>query len=263
MPTRGLALLFCLVAVGGRYAADVAFGGGDAWQRGVEVLTAALCAAVVAGFSADDPPRRPWVALLVAMALIPLIRLSAWLGWDVFDVQVHKLLLIVGNVFLVGTIVGFARVLGGSELLSERTGDARLRAALVVGALALCALAFIGYNVWELVQRGTPTTPDGWAGAISSAVSTLSDAIVFAGGLYLVWLLQPLVGGSIARPYLLMALGGAAFLVVDVALVAAGQTAQTDLSDRTIKLIGTLAYSSFAAAALIQVALLRAAGRRG
>ncbi|HEY8377719.1 MAG TPA: hypothetical protein VIK91_14585, partial [Nannocystis sp.] len=233
-----------------------------AWQRGVEVVTAALCAAVVAGFHADDPPRRPWITLLVAMALIPLIRLSAWLGWRVADVQAYKLLLIVGNVFLAGTIIGFGRVLGSSELLSERTGAARLRAALVVGSLALCALAFIGVSVWELAQRGTPSTPDEWAGAVSNAVSTLSDAIVFAGGLYLVWLLQPLVGGSIARPYLLMAVGGAAFLVVDIALVAAGQTAQTDLTDHTIKLIGTLAYSSFAAAALIQAALLRSGRSR-
>lgn len=259
---RGLGLLCCLVAVGGRYAVDVLLGAGDAWQRGVEVLTAALCAGVVLHFSPGDPPRRPWTALLVSMALIPIVRLSTWLGWSIADVQARNILLFGGNLLLAGSIVGFGRVLGGSELLSERTGAARVRAMLLVAALAACGLAFIGYNVWELVERGMPTTRDGWAGAITSGVSTLSDAIVFAGGLYLVWLLQPLVGGSIALPYLLMAAGGAAFLVVDVALVAAGHTAQTDTTDSMVKLIGTLAYGCFAASALIQVALLRA-GRRG
>src|SRR5690606_30516781 len=114
------------------------------------------------------------------------------------------------------------------------------------------------YNTILVAWRGAPTTPDGWASVVANLVSTLSDALVFAGGLYLVWLLRPLVGGSLARPYLLMALAGAAFLVVDVFLATAGASAQTDLTTAIPKLIGTLAYSAFAAAALIQSSLLRA-----
>lgn len=258
----GLALLTLSVAVGGRYACEALWGAGDAWQRGIEVLTALACGAVVAGFTAGDPPRRPWIVLTLAMALIPVVRLVSWLQWSVAEVSLKSGLLIVGNVIFAAAMLGFSRVLGSSDLLSDRTAEARTRAMLTVGAIALCGLAFIGYNVFELVERGMPTSRDAWAGAIASGFSTVSDALVFAGGLYLVWLLQPLVGGSLARPYLMMASGGAAFLVVDVMLIAAGATSQTDVADTTAKLIGTLAYSCFAAAALVQSALLRS-GRRG
>lgn len=260
---RGLGLLFCAVAVGGRYLAEILFDAGGAWQRGVEFVSAGLCAAVVLRFSAGDPPRRPWTALLLSMALIPVVRLASEMGWSVAGVQLQHILLILGNIFLVGSIIGFGRVLGGSELLSERTGSARVKATLLAGALATCGLAFTGYNVFELVARGMPTTGDAWVRTIASGVSTVSDSIVFAGGLYLVWLLRPLVGGNIALPYLLMAFGGAAFLVVDVILVTAGATSQTDLTDSmATKLIGTLAFSCFAAAALIQAVLLAPARRR-
>lgn len=258
----GLALLTCGLAVGGRYACEALWGVGDGWQRAIEVVTVIASGAVVASFTAGDPPRRPWMVLTLALALIPVVRLMSWLHWSVAEVSLKSGILIVGNVIFAAAMLGFSRVLGSSDLLSERTAEARARAMLTVGSIALLGLAFIGYNVFELVERGMPTTRDAWAGAIASGVSTVSDALVFAGGLYLVWLLRPMVGGSLARPYLLMASGGAAFLVVDVMLIGAGATTQTDIADSTAKLIGTLAYSCFAAAALVQVALLRA-GRRG
>lgn len=260
MKARSLpaATLACAVAVGGRYACEHLWGAGDAWQRGVEVAAALLAAAVVFQFRRGDPPRRPWMALFVAMLIIPLMRLATWLGLTIGGVSLKNLLLIAGNVVLAATIITFARVLGASELLSDRTAADRTRAVVFVGALATCALAFLAHNVVGVVMRGPPTTPEAWAGAVANLVSTLSDALVFAGGLYLVWLLRPLVGGSLARPYLLMAVGGAAFLVVDVWLVATGGSAQTDLTASVPKLVGTLAFSCFAAAALIQAALLRA-----
>lgn len=258
---RGLATLTCGVAVGGRYACEALWGAGDAWQRGIEVATAIACGAVVAEFSAGDPPRRPWSLLLLSMLVVLLVRLAAWLQWSVAGVSLKVGFLLVGNVIFAAAMLGFSRVLGSSDLLSERTAEARTKAMLTVGAIAACGLAFIGYNVLELIERGSPTTREGWASAFSSGFSTLSDALVFAGGLYLVWLLRPIVGGSIARPYLMMAFGGAAFLVVDAILIGAGATAQTDIADSTAKLIGTLAYSCFAAAALVQLALLRS-GRR-
>lgn len=259
---RGLAVGACAVAVGGRYALDALSGAGDAWQRGVEVAAVALCSAVVAQFSPGDPPRRPWLVLTVALALIPVVRLASSFGWELAGVSLQNLVLILGNLVFAAVMPAFARVLGSSDLLSERTGEARLKALVTISAIAACALAFILYNFSELVGHGTPGTRDAWASVIASGVSTLSDAIVFAGGLYLVWLLRPMVGGSLARPYLMMALGGAALLVVDVVLVSAGMTAQTQLTNATAKLIGTFAFSCFAAAALVQLQLLRSGARR-
>jgi hypothetical protein len=259
---RGLASGVCALAVGGRYACDALWDAGDQWQRGVEVAAALLCCAVVTSFSADDPPRRPWLLLAVALALVPVIRLASAYDWAVAGVSAQNLMLIAGNLMFASVMPAFARVLGSSDLLSERTGEARNRALLTISAIAACGLAFVFYNFGQLFGRGAPTSVDAWVGVIADGASTLSDSIIFAGGLYLVWLLRPMVGGSLARPYSMMALGGAAFLVLDVVLVSAGLTAQTDLKDASAKLLGTFAFSCFAAAALVQLALLRAA-RRG
>ena len=46
-------------------------------------------------------------------------------------------------------------------------------------------------------------------------VSTFADALICAGGLYMMWLVRPLMGGSAAQPYLLIAIGGLVFIVID------------------------------------------------
>jgi hypothetical protein len=200
------------------------------------------------------------------MALVPVVRLVSHLGLAVGDIKLAHLLLIFGNIFMASSVIGFGRVLGSSELLSERTEEDRLRATAFVAVLAISALAMIGYNTFELAERGLPVGAGAWVAAIANALSTLSDALVFAGGLYLVWLLRPLIGGSLARPYLLLAVGAGAFLVVDMFLVAAGATTQTELVGtdlRTLvpKWLGCLAFTGFALAAATQAALLRSARR--
>lgn len=255
---RQWALGCCLAALVGRAGLDQV-GLGEQWQRLVELASAVLVGAVVVQFSADDPPRRPWAALFVSMLIVPIARFSTWIGWTIAEVQVRNLLFIVGNLILAGSVIGFARVLGGSELLSDRTGVARVRASVTVSAIAGAALIFIGYNIVELISRGPPTTRDGWASAVTNAVSCFSDGMMFAGGLYLVWLLRPLIGGILALPYVMMALAGALFLVLDVLLIGLGAVAQTDVANTAVHLLGTLAYASFGAAAVVQLRLLRSA----
>lgn len=264
-----LALLLGAVAVGGRVLLDLQFGvaAGEVWQRGIEVLCGVAVVMVALQFSAGDPPRRPWGLLGVAMALVPLVRLTSHLGLALGDIKLAHLVLIGGNIFMAASVIGFGRVLGSSELLSERTAEDRLRATAFVGLLAASALAVIGYNTFELAERGLPVGAGAWVAAIATTMSTLSDALVFAGGLYLLWLLRPLIGGSLARPYLLLAVGAGAFLVVDIFLVAAGATTQTELVGTDLwtlapKWLGCLAFTGFALSAATQAALLRSA-RRG
>lgn len=263
------ALLLALVAVGGRAGLDLGVGvaTGELWQRGVEAINAAAIAAVVLQFSAGDPPRRPWLALLVAMGLVPIIRLVSYLGVMVGGIKLAHLLLIFGNIVMAASIIGFGRVLGSSELLSDRRAEDRVRATAFLGALALIAVAIIGYNTLGLAGRGLPVGAGAWIAAVAAVVSTLCDALVFAGGLYLMWLVRPLIGGSLARPYLLLAVGAGAFLVVDIFLVAAGAITQTELVATDMwtlapKWLGCLAFTGFALAAATQAALLRSARRR-
>lgn len=262
------ALLLGAVAVGVRVLLDLQFGvaAGEVWQRSIEVLCGAVVVMVALQFSADDPPRRPWGLLGVAMALVPVIRLVSYLGLAVGDIKLAHLLLIGGNIIMAASVIGFGRVLGSSELLSERTAEDRLRATAFVGLLAVSALAVIGFNTFELAERGLPEGAGAWVAALATAASTFSDALVFAGGLYLLWLLRPLIGGSLARPYLLIAVGAGAFLVVDMFLVAAGATTQTELVGaelRTLvpKWLGCLAFTGFALAAATQAALMHSARR--
>jgi len=263
------ALTLGAVAVGGRVLLDLLFGvaAGEVWQRGIEVLCGAVVVMVALQFSGGDPPRRPWGLLGIAMALVPVVRLVSHLGLAFGDIKLAHLMLICGNIFLAASVIGFGRVLGSSELLSERTAEDRLRATAFVGLLAVSALAVIGYNTFELAERGLPVGAGAWVAAIATTLSTLSDALVSAGGLYLLWLLRPLIGGSLARPYLLLAVGAGAFLAVDIFLVAAGATTQTELVGtdlRTLmpKWLGCLAFTGFALAAATQAALLRSARRR-
>lgn len=263
------ALALGVVAVGGRAALDTGVGphAGEVWQRCLEVVTAATTIAVALNFSPGDPPRRPWGTLGVAMALIPAVRLLSHFGVAIAGVAVAHLLLIFGNVLLVASVIGFGHVLGSSELLSERSDGDRKRARAIVAGLALAAVATLTFNTFELALRGLPASIGAGVAALANLVSTVSDALVFAGGLYLVWLVRPLLGGSLARPYLLIALGAGAFLVVDMCLVAAGATTQTDLVATGLqtllpKWLGCLAFTGFALAAATQVALLLSARRR-
>jgi hypothetical protein len=255
--------------VGGRALLDMTLGSDSAesWQRAVEVLTAAVTVAVALNFSAGDPPRRPWTVLATAMALLPVVRLLSHFQVKFAGIAAAHVLLIVGNVAMAAAVIGFGRVLGSSELLEERSAEDRVRATTFVALLATGALAMLAFPTLELVGRGVPATLGAWFAAAAIVVSTLCDALVFAGGMYLVWLVRPLLGGSLARPYLLIAIAGGAFLVVDMLLVTVGATTQTellgtDLRTFVTKWLGCLAFTGFALAGATQFALLRSARRR-
>lgn len=263
-----VAVLILIAAVGGRIALDLQVSGfaGEVWQRSVEILTALVTGAVVLHFTHDDPPRLPWSLFFVSMIVVPLVRLLSWLEVSVGGVALGHVLLIIGNFFLAGTLVAFGRVLGSSELLSERTRDDRLRATAFVALLTLSALATLAYNTFEVAERGLPTTVGAWVAATANLVSTLCDAFAFAGSLYLVWLVRPLIGGLLARPYLLIAAAAGVFLAVDILLVSAGATLQTDLVATSLttllpKWLGCLAYTCLTLAAGSQLALLRSLRR--
>jgi len=274
-PPRAPGLSFVAVVllgallVGGRALLDMTVGpaGAEPWQRAVEVLTAVVTIAVALSFSAGDPPRRPWAVLAVSMGILPAVRLLSYFEVKLADVVAAHALLILGNIAMVTAVIGFGRVLGSSELLSDRTAKDRVRATTFVILLAAGALAMLAFPTLELALRGVPATFGAWVAASATIVSTLCDALVFAGGMYLVWLVRPLLGGSLARPYLLIAIGGGAFLVVDMLLVTAGATTQTeligaDLRNVVTKWLGCLAFTSFALAAATQLALLRSAKGR-
>jgi len=267
--STGTVVLLAIVLVGGRVVLDLTLGpdGAEPWQRLVEVLTAAMTIAVALHFSPGDPPRRPWSVLAIAMAVLPAVRLLSYFQIKAGDIAAAHVLLILGNFAMAYAVFGFGRVLGSSELLSDRTAEDRVRATTFVSLLAVGALAMLAFPTLELALRGMPATAGAWIAASTTIVSTLCDALVFAGGTYLVWLVRPLLGGSLARPYLLIAVGGGAFLVVDMLLVTAGATTQTellgsDMRNLLTRWLGCLAFTGFALAAATQFALLRSARRR-
>jgi hypothetical protein len=263
------AALLIAVAVGvGRLALEqVDFSYGQAWQRGVEALTAAAVVAVPLKFAPGDPPRRPWACLMLAVVLVLIARVLIFAAWSPGAINPAHPIIILANVFFVLSILGFNRVLGSSELLGERTEADRWRALAFVGLLAAGSLAALGYNAWEVAARNPPAGLGAWFGTATALISTTADALVCAGSIYLVWLVRPLVGGSLARPYLLLALSGATALVVDFVLIGAGETIQTELRSRTFfeqlgGLFGCLSYALIGLSALTQLWLLRRAGRR-
>lgn len=206
----GLALLTCGLAVGGRYACEALWGVGDGWQRAIEVVTVIASGAVVASFTAGDPPRRPWILRAVAIGLVVGAHLVDPLQAGDGPRFAHAIL-IVANLVGAAAMLDFLRVVRMSGLAAPASGAARLILATVLASagvtLALCVVG---------VAQGPLAVPAAQLRALTLAVSAAADAIVFVVAARLVQALLPMRDGYAAQPYLLLAIDGLFFLLIDV-----------------------------------------------
>ena len=260
--------ILAALCVAGRMALEqLSPAAGDAWQRGIEAAAAFAAVGVLLQFSPGDPPRRPWALLTATVVLVVVARVAGHFGVVLGDIKLTHLCFIVANTCVAAAIIGFNRLLGSSELLSERTDADRTRALTFVGLLALAAIVALGVGAWDVLAKGRPETAGALVATLATIVSTVSDVLVCTGGIYLVWLVRPLLGGSLARPYLLLSVSAGMSLAVDFLLATAGVTIQTELatpsfSAQLAKWLGCLAYALLGLAAATQLWLLRSAGRR-
>ena len=227
-------------------------------SRLIELAAAAGVIAAALSFERDDPPLRPWAALALGIALVPLARLALFAQWMVGDAKVGHILLILSNIVSIAAIAGFRRVLVSTGLTPEWTPSARSGAGMVFFSIAAAVLGLVAFQVVELLPLHRHSAGDLIAAGVS-LISTACDGILCAGGILLVWLVRPMLGGSVALPYVLVAFGGAVFLIVDIFHVLLQTTTQDQFGSPLPIAVGTIGWVALGLAGVSQRLLVRAA----
>lgn len=203
-----------------------------------EAIAFVLAGLAVWGFTAGDPPRRPWALRALAIGLVLVAHAIQRLGGSIEGAYA---LLVVANLLGAAAIVGFVQVVRGSGLTVTLT---RLGTAVVIG-VGVAAAGVVGLVIVQLA-------PQADAHALVIAVSTLCDAVVFIGAALLLRLMVPLRGGVVALPYSLLALDGVFYLIADL-----GHATAAPGLEAALPVLGAVGGAAGAAAALAQLALLR------
>jgi len=226
------------------------------FQRGVEAASGLGLLAAAIAFDRGDPPRRPWATVTAALLLVPLARAASALELTVGQAMVGHILLILSNILCIAALLGFRSMLISTGLTPEWTTRGRIRAVLIAAPIVAASIALVSYHLTELGDFSLMTTTD-QIGSSVLVVSIIADAIILAVGLLLVRLVQPMLGGSVALPYILVAVGGGLLLFVDVFSVVLKVTTQDLFSAPVPIALATLAWTSFALAGLAQRQLVR------
>lgn len=216
--------------------------GVDALATEVVGSLGALVAAL--SFAPGDPPRRPWLVRAVAVGLVLLAHLVQRAGL-VGAPRLDYVLLIVANLLGAAAVLGFLHNVRKSGLAAPLTGAE----ALAAGALACATLGVVAWILASLV-------PDSLRAA-AVGVSTLADAVVFMGSALLLRFVLPMRGGLVAQPYLLLALDGLCFLLIDLA-----HALEHPALAPAIAPLGALGGAAGAAAGFAQAALVRRGAQR-
>lgn len=249
-------LLIAYVVVIAAVAAESQFGSGSIVNRVVEMLAFVSALLTCVQFDRDDPPRRPWMLLALALALVPIGRIAGYLSLTAMGVPLQHPALIASNLLYIAAVFNFGQVLRSSGLV-PRLRDPENRSALRAGwAITLGVAAIIVGIIVTRVNEASFESARAWSGFAVSSVSSLGDGSVFVLGLYLVWLVRPLLGGSVARPYVLVATGGGIFIVTNI-LHAIENTVTQDQSSGLPVIIAATGWLSFALAGMAQSKLLQ------
>jgi hypothetical protein len=224
-------------------------GGDDPWvTTGLDIAIAAALLQAALAFSRDDPPRLGWMLAFAAQAFATISHVLTGHEWASSMAGLADPLTIVLNVCWVGSIVVFIRNVAASGLTAPWTAMAR--ALVGLAALAAGATAYAGLT--EMTSGSD--APTGVVLA-SNAVSTVSDALVFVGAVVLVRMVLPMSGGTIARPYFLLAASAGAYLLVDAGMAFSSIDDYTAVSGN-IEALLALADGALLAAGLTQLKAL-------
>lgn len=248
-------LLIAYAVVIAAVVAESQLGEGSIANRVVETLAFVSVLLTSLQFDRDDPPRRPWMLLAIALGLVPIGRIAGYLSLEALGIPLQHPALIASNLLYIAAVFNFGRVLRSSGLV-PRLHDPENRGALRAGwALGLGVAAIILGIIGSRINDTTFESASDWSGFAVSSVSSLGDGSVFVLGLYLVWLVRPLLGGSVARPYVLVATGGGIFIVTNI-MHAIEMTVTQDQSSGLAVIIAATGWLSFALAGMAQSKLL-------
>lgn len=255
-----LPILLGFLALQGLAAIEFAIGGGQAFvPRLSEVLAGLGPLAAALSFDREDPPRRAWMILGVALSLVSLSRVIGYFGVGFGGVSGKLITVIISNILCVIGMFTLSRVLRGSGLTPEWTEHTGLRNAIIGIVILLTGAS--GYVFYELFAPGLPSDISGIINATATVISTIGDLLICSIGLFLVWLVRPMMGGSVAQPFLLVAAGGGVFIVVDVLTVLQRVTTSDQFTSPLHIGMAIFAWTAFALGGFAQLRVLRSGER--
>lgn len=250
-----IGLLITLVLV--RLQVMPLFGLETPFQRVIEACSGLGLLAAALAFDRGDPPRRPWATLTAALLMVPLARAALAYGVELGEAQLGHVLLILSNILCITALLGFRSMLISTGLTPEWTSGARIRAAFLLGLVVVAGSSLLSYHLSELGDLSAMGTGE-YLSSIVTIISIVADGVILGVGLLLIRLVQPMMGGSVALPYILVAVGGGIFLFVDLFSVLLKVTTQDQFTDAPVPIaLATLGWSAFALAGLSQRQLVR------
>jgi len=250
-----IGLLIALVLV--RLEVMPIFGLEAPFQRGIEACSGLGLLAAALAFDRGDPPRRPWATLAAALLLVPMARAALVYNVAIGEAQLGHLLLILSNVLCITALLGFRSMLISTGLTPEWTSGARIRAGVLLAIVLAACGGLVSYHLSELGDFSAMDS-GAYLSAMVTIISIVADGVVLGVGLLLIRLVQPMMGGSVALPYILVAVGGGIFLFVDLFSVLLKVTTQDQFTNAPVPIaLATLGWSAFTLAGLSQRQLVR------
>ena len=225
------------------------------FQRGLEACSGLGLLLAALSFERGDPPLRPWALLAGALLLVPLARAALASEVVLADAKLGHLLLILSNFLSIAALLAFRRVLLSTGLTPEWTPGARKGALAIGGLLVAACLALMGFTLSETDLAHL--SPPALIALGVTIISIIADTIMCGIGILLVRLVAPMMGGSVALPYVLVALGGGVFLLVDLFSVLQQVTTQDQFHAPIPIALATIGWAAFTLAGLSQRGIVR------
>jgi hypothetical protein len=227
-----------------------------------EVFALVMVGWAARSFRAGDPPRGPWTVLAFAVGLIALGHAT----WGVFPfptaIFVRHAFVLAHNLTMVVAVIWFVRVVRQSGLPGEATPRAKIVvAALTVGA---CVVGLWSGTlvVQSLLGKLEVAEFQDWSVTVVNSVGSISDVIVFVAAVHLARMVLPMRGGALAQPYLLLALGQATVLIMDLAVAVLGLNSYLALGPK-FQYVSAFAWTAIGLAGLSQAMLIRRTRKNG
>ena len=218
-----------------------------------QLLVALASLRVAMSFDAEDPPRRGWILIGVAALTMIATRVVNWLQPESYA---NEVILMVSNALFVAGVLVFYLIVRRNPLI--RRISPRSRPWVIAASVLAVFAAAVGS-----VIMGKRLLSVGWTGEVAdwtrlaALFGLLCDATVCLVSLQLVGLLFPMTGAAATRPYLLLAVAGLIFLLLDMlGFLLTDDFGYADFGI-VLRLIVLIAWAVYTAAAVEQLYVLR------
>jgi hypothetical protein len=222
-----------------------------------QVFVAAAALAVAGHLSMGDRPRRPWLVLALGALVLISARVVSWLLPEGFS---HEIVLMAANLLFVVGVADILSMIRSSPLVLPLAPRMKVMVGIAAGIASLAALLAVLIFAVRMIDAGWSGAVDDWT-RLAAIVGLFCDAAVFVICLYIAASVLPLAGGLAARPYLLISVSGAAFLMLDLIGIFVVDNFGYGGFGQWMRYAVLLAWALYAAAGVEQMLVLRFARR--